>query len=259
MPCSTRVLVACAIALLATGRCLPACAEPPEAVLDMPVTHDFIRRLMPALGHPAGELELMRLGQVQEELRLNEVQKARLKKISEDFRSEVLKEMAKMRALEPDQRNAGLADYQKKAEARARQLRSSVDQVLRPEQAERLRQITVQLRGAFVLGDKEVSEALGITKEQRDRLKAIADAFRRKSPRFRQILDDSGANDHDKLARQVEEMNRKTRELGDQMITDATKVLTPQQREKLVQMKGRKFKLDLSRLPPEKKVLEESP
>ena len=46
-------------------------------------------------------------------------------------------------------------------------------EVLRPEQAKRLRQIVWQRRGAHVFGDPEAADALGLTADQRERIRAI--------------------------------------------------------------------------------------
>ena len=51
-------------------------------------------------------------------------------------------------------------------------------EVLRPEQAKRLRQIVWQRRGAHVFGDADVAEALGLTADQRERIRAIEEDTR---------------------------------------------------------------------------------
>jgi hypothetical protein len=47
--------------------------------------------------------------------------------------------------------------------------------LLRPEQAERLRQIVRQLRGPHALGDPAVADALGLSREQRGHIRAVLD------------------------------------------------------------------------------------
>jgi hypothetical protein len=62
--------------------------------------------------------------------------------------------------------------------ARSNELDQAVDRTLGPEKSERLRQIQRQLRGPLALGDSDVIERLGLTNEQREKIRNIQTQYR---------------------------------------------------------------------------------
>ena len=56
--------------------------------------------------------------------------------------------------------------------------RAAVDQVLTPQQAQRLRQIALQAQGPWAFSNPDVIQALGLTREQQEAVKSIQAEFR---------------------------------------------------------------------------------
>jgi serine/threonine protein kinase len=114
-----------------------------------------------------GPLLLLEQPSVREELEL-----------SEDQARQVARLAARRRAAFWDSPDVSLERWRAKFEELAAQ-EKAVLEGLRPEQARRLKQIAWQEGGASAFGDPELLEALGLTEEQGERIRAIRDEARR--------------------------------------------------------------------------------
>ncbi|MCE9546721.1 MAG: hypothetical protein K8T25_14675 [Planctomycetia bacterium] len=97
-------------------------------------------------------------------------------KLTADQVSEVTKLAEKQRAA----RGAGGQDLSreermKQYQERAKATETAVAGILKPEQVSRLKQITLQVRGAMSFSSPEVAEALKLTDEQKGKVKTIQD------------------------------------------------------------------------------------
>jgi serine/threonine protein kinase len=123
---------------------------------------DFLRAHRPSLafgllGQPA----------VQDDLGLSEEERQRVARLAKERRTASW-EVRRLDSQEARARIDGLAAQEKALVAG-----------LAPEQARRLKQIALQLRGAHAFGDAEVAGALGLTPEQREQVRAIEEGARR--------------------------------------------------------------------------------
>jgi hypothetical protein len=76
----------------------------------------------------------------------------------------------------PGRRNGD--ERQRAAIARAAEFETALEQALGPERNERLKQIQRQVRGTMAFGEPEVIQRLGLTREQRGKLRQIRERFR---------------------------------------------------------------------------------
>ena len=113
-------------------------------------------------GGGGGSLFLLTQKSVQDELKLSEEQ------------------VKKVTALEEKQREGfkGFKDLSKedrktKMEERAKETKKSVDEILKPEQVKRLKQISLQQSGSRAFSEPEVAEALKLSDEQKEKIKTI--------------------------------------------------------------------------------------
>jgi Spy/CpxP family protein refolding chaperone len=184
-------------------------------------------------------LGLLRLEQVQKELKLNEEQLAKVKKVSEQLTAEMKKQYADLRKIEDrEKRRAKMTELRGQSDRKAReQLRD----VLAQEQMTRLYQIRLQVRAAVEsLGSKYVADKLKLTEEQTKKLAEIdKDMQTKRSELFRSMRNAS--------QEQRAEAFKKYRKLRSDADQKALEVLTAEQSKAFEGMKGKKFELQPQR------------
>jgi beta-lactamase regulating signal transducer with metallopeptidase domain len=114
--------------------------------------------------------------------------------------------------------------------------------LLKPEQAARLRQIILQDAEAESLLDDEVAKQLNITKDQQEKLAALV---REAAEKQREILKPSDDKPPDNEV--IKEKVQKLQQLNADRDKKAIEILTAAQQQKFAEMKGKPF--DLTQLP----------
>jgi Spy/CpxP family protein refolding chaperone len=137
-------------------------------------------------------------------------------------------------------------DIQKKLEQHATENRSRVFNLLTPQQIARLNEINIQVAGVAALSFVDVAEKLGLTAEQKTKLKTLAGEARRKQ-------DDLNATTNGKP---VEASKRPAyKQKLDQITAERKKqafaVLTDDQQAKFKKLQGKNF--DTSTIQPSRK------
>lgn len=193
----------------------------------------------------ADPLMLLRLEQVQKELELVDEQKAELQKIGQQMGDEIRKMFSGMQDLTREERLEKMRELREKLQEKAEEFRKKAYDELLPHQKKRLREIRVQMLGSGALSDKEVIEALGITKDQQKKLTAIGEEVSNKVREMFRGLENLSREERRTKFRELREEMGKAREEGQKK---ALQVLTPPQRKKLEQLKGEKFELDRSQV-----------
>ena len=186
---------------------------------------------------------IMLLGseQVQKELELVDDQKAQLKTMQEEMRAQFTAAFAGVQDLSEEERRKRFEEMRAKGEETMKQLRAKVEEILLPQQMDRLRQINLQVQGTRALNEPEVAEALGITEEQKTQLAAIRDELRKKFEEQRTAGQGNQGTQADREARRarIQEMMKESQ---DRVMA----VLTDEQKAKFEELKGEKFELDMS-------------
>lgn len=163
---------------------------------------------------------LLRMDQVQKELELVGEQKDKLIKIAENTASKMRELYSGLRDLSAEDRAARFAELREKTTKLTEDARKQVDEVLLPNQRDRLKQIGLQMRlrgsTSAALANKALTDALNLTDEQIEKLRQT----------------EQEAN---------EELTKKTEELRKEVHEKVLSVLTPEQREKLKSMLGDQF------------------
>jgi hypothetical protein len=192
-------------------------------------------------GGPEGGLALSTMGSdpwsllsmkdVQADIELVEEQRNQLSTIRQEFNDRIQEQMKSMRegGFESGQGRELAETFRKLQEEQ----KEAVNKVLLPHQIERLQQVALQSRmknsgTAGVLADKKLIEDLGITDEQKDRLRTKAEELAKE------------------LQKKIEALREETRE-------ELLQELTAEQREKLQKLMGVKFEGSLNRsmeMPP---------
>jgi hypothetical protein len=191
-------------------------------------------------------LELIQSEQVKTELNITDDQIAQLKTLEEELRAtlkqktsgidmkELQKDDAKIKAL--------YADIDKDIQAS----REKVGQILKPEQIQRLRGISLQLFGFGVLTLADVEQDLKITPEQKAEMDTLREELFKNMKASWEIPTGTAeekqkiiANNRKKMDQIVQENNSK-----------ALALLTDEQKQTLETLKGEKFVLDETALTP---------
>jgi Spy/CpxP family protein refolding chaperone len=166
-----------------------------------------------------GKLALLQDADVRKELEIVPDQEAKLNKIREEFGAKAREAFSGLRDLSDDQRREAFAKMRDKFQEMQKEVEKKVDEVLLPNQQERLRQLTVQSRArrggaGDALASEEVAKALGITEEQKKRLAEVSQ----------------------QVQKDVQEKMQKIRAEAEQTILN---VLTPEQQAKWKEMVGK--------------------
>ena len=175
---------------------------------------------------------------VQKEIGITDDQKAKLTTLREEFQKDM--EAARSTAGIPTGRDAfaNLSDEERtKLFAKIAEVTKTLSEKyspklkesLKPEQYERLQQISYQAAGPAAYADPEVVKALDLTKEQQEKIAAVNKDFGEKQ---RAIFAGGAAGGREAFTKLRDEHN-----------AELAKVLTKEQSEKFTKLKGKEFDL----------------
>jgi Spy/CpxP family protein refolding chaperone len=203
-----------AVTVLTMAVLIPAMAQPPAGRPGGP----FGGRL----GGPMLMVGLLRSPQVQQELKLTDQQKQQLEQLGEQWREK----MRGLRDLPPEERR-------QKVQGMRAELEKQLSQILNEQQMKRLKQIALQVEGYAALERPEIADQVGLTKEQRQKIRDIlrqADEKRREA--FQQGQGDRQA------------AFQRMREIRQWVDGEIEKLLTAEQKKKWQELVGAPFKFE---------------
>ncbi|MEN6449798.1 MAG: Spy/CpxP family protein refolding chaperone [Thermoguttaceae bacterium] len=200
-----------------------------------------------------GQLPLIAVEPVQKELKLSDEQKEKVKSLIEESSEAMRGHVAGWRDMSEEERKAKVAELRKKAAENVQKFEKGLAEILTPEQRERLHQLRLQLTlksdAAMALNAGDIAKALGLSQEQREKLKGIREATQKELQETVGALRDVPPEERREKFREI---SQKLGKLHEQATEKAMQVLTPEQQQKLEKLKGKKFEIDLSALrrPP---------
>jgi Spy/CpxP family protein refolding chaperone len=127
------------------------------------------------------------------------------------------------------------ARFQQQRLERAREERAKLAEILLPEQMKRLTEIYIQIAGLNALQDEEVGKELALSDAQKNQMTKVREDYDAKR-RELFAANRGGGGDFETLRAKAAEL---TKTQDDQILA----VLTPQQRTKFEEMKGKPFNL----------------
>jgi len=193
-------------------------------------------------GFGGGGFDMMLLGneKVQKELELVDDQISKITKLREDSQAEMRKNFEGFRDLSEDQRRAKMEELRTKGEASQKELRTKINEVLLPDQRDRLKELAIQAQGTGAINNPEVAEALKITDDQKKQLETIREESGTKMREaFGGGRGQGGPN---------EEARAKITELRKEISEKTLAVLTTEQKAQLEKMKGEKSEIDFTQM-----------
>jgi len=199
----------------------------------------------PGGGDPS--LRLLGMPEVQKELELMDDQIAKLKAVDDDYRQKRQKEMAGLRELPRDQVRAKFTEMQEKQKAWREEALKKVQEILLPPQYDRLHEISLQVRGVSALADPKVQEEIGLSEEQKNKLKEIRDKV---ETQVRAMFEGMRGQPPEQIRARMTESREKMRTLRKDIEDQTLQVLTAAQRDKFEQLKGKKIDIQMPQFGP---------
>ena len=175
---------------------------------------------------------LLANAKVQKELELLDEQKTDLKKIGDELQAKRREAFEGINFREMT--DADREKLRTRSDALAKETRRKLEEVLLAEQVARLKEISIQVRGASALNDPEVAKALDITDEQKAQIEKVREDM---GPKYREAFGGNREENEKKMAALRKESSDKT-----------LAVLSAAQKEKFEKMKGEKLDIDPSEL-----------
>ncbi|MCS6860447.1 MAG: hypothetical protein NZT92_09030 [Abditibacteriales bacterium] len=172
-----------------------------------------------AFGGPGGVvLQLVRMPEVQAELKLTDEQKVKLQQVGQELLQSGRELLQGLRDLSPEEREKRRQEFQAETTKR-------INAVLNEEQRKRLRQLVLQRQGvAIIAQDEEVAQQLKVTNDQK--LK-IQDIVRAANEERRALLQGGfgggGGGVSPEMRARMNEITRKTNEKIEAVLTDEQK------------------------------------
>jgi len=203
-----------AVTVLTMAVLIPAMAQPPAGRPGGP----FGGRL----GGPMLMLGLLRNQQVQQELKLTDQQKQQLEQLGEQWREK----MRGLRDLPPEERR-------QKGEGMRAEVEKQLATILNEQQMKRLKQIALQVEGYAALERPEIADQVGLTKEQRQK---IRDILRQAGEKRREAFQ-QGRSDRQAAFQRM-------REIRQWVDGEIEKLLTAEQKKKWQELVGAPFKFE---------------
>ena len=184
-------------------------------------------------------LGLLRLEQVQKEMKLSEEQTAKVKELVEKLGAEMREQYTALREIEDRaQRRAKMTELRDQFDNKVRE---QLHDVLEREQMMRLYQIRMQVRPVVdSLANRYVVRRLELTEEQQKKVAEIAKETQAKQSELFGAMRD--ASDE-----QRSEAFQKLRQVRSDADEKALAVLTAEQKEAFENMKGEKIELEMER------------
>ena len=178
-------------------------------------------------------MTLLRIEAVRTELEISPDQEEALTKMQEQGRPE--RPDGDFRNMSEEERTEFFSKMRKQAEERNAKMKEQLEEVLFPEQLERLQEINIQLQGIAALRNADVAKELKITEAQKKELEEVqAGLMEKMREGMRELFTGGGGR---------EGMREKIEEMRDDMEGDVLDVLTSDQKKKFEEMKGEKFEM----------------
>ena len=182
---------------------------------------------------------------VQKELGVTDEQKKTLSELAAQLQAEAMEIISGLQDLSPEEQKEHMPELMKMVGEKGKDIQQKVDKVLDQKQLARMKELSLQSRGAAALEDDEVAAALKISDDQKTKLAAVREEGNKKMEEAMQALRGGGGGGGGDLGDVRKKMMDMRKELGDTALT----VLSPEQREQFEKMKGAKFTFPPQRGP----------
>ena len=180
-------------------------------------------------------LGLLRIEEVQKEIDLMPDQAEAITKINEKTREARPPQAGfDFREASEEQRTEFMEKMRAFAEEQAKLVSEHLEEVLLPEQLERVREIALQSQGVQAFFDPSFVKKIGLTEQQQEKIKEQQEGLREKM--MAAIREAMQSGDRAAIPGKMEEVRESS-------LKEAKSVLTPEQEKKYEEMLGEPFKM----------------
>jgi Spy/CpxP family protein refolding chaperone len=180
---------------------------------------------------------------VQKELAISEEQKKSLSELSDQLRADALEIFSSLQDLTPEEQKEHMPELMKMIGEKGSAMQEKIDKMLDDKQKARLKELSLQSRGATALEDDEVVAALKISDEQKQKLADVREEGNKLIEQAMQALRGGGGGGD------AGELRKKMGAMRKELTDKAMAVLTPEQLKQLEKLKGTKFDFPPQRGP----------
>lgn len=166
---------------------------------------------------------------VQEELKLDDSQKAKAREIGEKAREKMTAAREELQNLSQEERGKKIRELSTEANESAHK---AAGEFLKPEQLKRLHQINLQVSGANAFEEEHLQKKLDITSEQKTEIASIVQAS---NAEMREIFQ-GAQNDREAAMEKLREHRKET-------LSKIQAKLTPEQKTKYTELLGSPFEI----------------
>jgi len=170
---------------------------------------------------------------VQKELSITEEQKKSLGELGDQLRSDALEIFSSLQDLTPEEQKEHMPELMKMIGEKGAAMQEKIDKLLDAKQLARMKELSLQSRGAQALEDDELAAKLKITDEQKAKLADIREEGNKLIEQAMQSLRGGGGD--------AGEMRKKMGAMRKELTDKAMAVLTPEQTKEFDKLKGAKF------------------
>lgn len=186
---------------------------------------------------------MLRGDAVQKELNVTDEQKKTLSELAAKLQAEAMEIISGLQDLSPEEQKEHMPELMKMVGDKGKEIQEQVDKVLDQKQLARMKELSLQSRGAAALEDDEVAATLKISDDQKVKLVAVREEGNKKMEEAMAALrGGGGGGDAGDMRKKMMDMRK---ELGDKALA----VLSPEQKEQFEKMKGAKFTFPPQRGP----------
>jgi len=175
---------------------------------------------------------------LQEELKITDEQKEKLKPVSEKVTEAGKKnrDVFKDAGMDKDKLKEAFTEFSKLQEKSNAEAKKSVEDVLNSEQKKRIAQIEIQAKGLRAFSDETIAKNLGITEAQSSKIKGIMEEYAKDT---KDLGFGGGGKGFDK--EKAAENAKKREKLSKAAFADIDESLTAEQKSKWKEMTGAPF------------------
>lgn len=193
--------------------------------------------------HP---LALLKLSQVQKELKLTDWQIRELSQLEKNLQQELTQVYDRSKPASPPWNESAKRQFFTQVQNVMTSKNKQLTQILHPPQFNRIREIMIQVYGWQSLNQEETVELLKLTKDQQNRLRKIGEETNQKVLKSFQVPPDNKSP----ACQQIMAENRKRLEqIRNQSQKQANQVFSTQQRQLIQTLQGTPFNLNIGSLP----------
>ncbi len=193
----------------------------------------------PGRGRDRGITGLLRRESVQQELKITDQQREKLDQLQGELRQEMFGMFdlfRRLRSAETDQeREAARAELEKARDQLRKKAEEALQKILTPEQFQRLKQLELQQRGVRALAEDEHAQALGLSPQQREKIKQLLEQQEEKQ---RELFESLRDVPRDQRRERFEQLRQQGEQLRQQTEAAVLQVLSEEQRKQWQQMLG---------------------